>query len=237
MAVELHSERYLSADQAKKLIKEQLPQWISESSELRLRLANAFDIESGDRLSYQDFLSQDGDHHAEWVNGVVVEMSPPSTKHQVLVRFLCSLMQTYAEEHDLGVVIPAPFQMKLQNGREPDILYIAAEHLDRLTELYLDGPADIAVEVISPESVARDRGEKFSEYADGGVLEYWLIDPRTHWAEFFRLDDGFYRPVFTGGEGVYHSQALAGFWLNVAWLWSEPLPRTLTVLRELDLID
>lgn len=56
--------------------------------------------------------------------------------------------------------------------------FVASEHLDRLKETYLDGPADLVVGIVSPDSVGRDRGEKFYEYAQGGVPEYWLIDPQ-----------------------------------------------------------
>lgn len=236
MAVELRTERGLSAEQVADLVKARLPQWISESPELCQRLVAIFGSEPATILSYQEFLDQVDGGFTEWVNGVVSEMSPPSTRHQLIVGFLYQLMQPFAEEHVLGAVILAPYQMKLRNGREPDLLYVAAAHLERLTENFLDGPADIAVEVISPESVARDRGEKFVEYAEGGVREYWLIDPRTQWAEFYHLDGDFYRPAFTGSEGIYRSQVLVGFWLDVAWLWQEPLPKTLDVLRELGIV-
>jgi hypothetical protein len=46
------------------------------------------------------------------------------------------------EAHGLGVVRPATFQMKTGAdlpGREPDILFIAHDHLDRLKNTYVDG--------------------------------------------------------------------------------------------------
>jgi len=92
------------------------------------------------------------------------------------------------------------------------------------------------VEIISPESAGRDRGDKFYEYAQGGVPEYWLIDPQTQWAEFHLLDGDRYRPVFSVEKGEYHSQMLPGFWLRVEWLWQQPLPRVLDTLRELGVI-
>jgi len=137
----------------------------------------------------------------------------------------------------LGWVRSAPFQMKLEHGREPDVLFVATEHLGRLRETFLDGPADLAIEIISPESVSRDRGEKYYEYEAGGVREYWLIDPLRQVAEFYRLDEGGrYGVVLAGREGVYRSEVVAGFWLRVEWLWQEPLPKTLDVLRELGLL-
>ncbi len=185
------------------------------------------------RMSYEEFLAWcDEDTLAEWVEGEVVMSSPAGNRHQDICGFLEAVMRSYVEVHHLGVVRSAPFQMKLRNGREPDLLYVAKEHLGRLKESYLDGPADLVVEVVSPESGGRDRGVKFYEYAEGGVPEYWLIDPQARWAEFYHLVEGHYRPAFSGDEGVYRSAVLPGFWLRVEWLWQEPMPAVSEVLLE-----
>ena len=186
------------------------------------------------KMTYQEFLDwADEDTLAEWVDGEVVMYSPASDRHQDLVRFLTSVFSIYVETNNLGVVRPAPFQMKLgHSGREPDVLFVAKEHLDRLQETYLDGPADLVVEIISPESIGRDRGEKFKEYAEGGVPEYWLINPQQEWVEFYRLEEDRYRLAFDGSEGKYQARTLPDFWLRVEWLWQEPLPHPLRALGE-----
>ena len=193
------------------------------------------------RLTYEEFLEWcDEDTWAEWVDGEVIVLTPASDRHQDLVRFLVQVLGIYVEMKDLGVVRPAPFQMKTGPelpGREPDILFIAKEHLDRLKETYLDGPADLVIEIVSSDSRLRDRGEKFAEYEMGGVREYWLIDPEEHHADFYLLGkDGRYRIVDLEPEGIYRSQTVPGFRLRVEWFWQEPLPRVMDVLRELGLI-
>lgn len=185
-------------------------------------------------MTYEEFLAwADEDTRAEWVDGRVVMASPASRHHQELAGFLTSILRTFVEFRRLGVVLSAPFQMKLGQGREPDLLFVAQQHLDRLQETYLDGPADLAVEIVSRESVARDRGDKFYEYEDGGVPEYWLIDRDRQWAEFYRLQRGHYRPAFSGDEGVYRSEAVPDFWLRIQWLWQDPLPAADDVLLEI----
>ena len=188
-------------------------------------------------MSYDEFLAWcDEDTWAEWVDGEGVMVSPASDRHQDLVRFLTSVLSVFAEARALGVIRPAPFQMKLGldlPGREPDVLFVARERLSRLKATHLEGAADLVVEIISPESVLRDRGEKFAEYALGGVREYWLIDPQRQQADFYLLDArGRYRLTEPDAAGVYRSQALPEFWLKVEWLWQEPLPKILDVLRE-----
>ncbi len=189
------------------------------------------------KMSYKEFLDwADEDTLAEWVGGEIVMSSPASRSHQGIVDFLVGILRPYVELHDLGILISAPFQMKLEHGREPDLLFVAQEHLDRLQDTYLDGPADMVVEIISPESLGRDRGEKYVEYEQGGVQEYWLIDPVREWVDFYGLTDaGRYRPLFNGNAGVFHSQVISGFWLRSEWLWQPP--PVLQVLRELQLIN
>jgi len=188
------------------------------------------------KMTYAEFLEwADEDTLAEWVNGEVIMSSPASLPHQKLADFLVSVMSMFVVSRNLGIVLSAPFQMKLEHGREPDLLFVSKEHLDRLRGTYLAGPADLVVEVISPESIGRDRGEKFYEYERGGVPEYWLIDPLTQRAEFYQVDaaTGQYTLVRLDAGGMYRSAVLPGFWLRVDCLWQNPLPHPLQMLGEI----
>ncbi len=191
-------------------------------------------------LSYDEFLEQCDGQHVEWVNREVVPMSPVSNLHQKLGVHLLSLLQFYATERKLGEVRYEPFQMKTGPhlpGRSPDIFFVANANLGRLKKTFLDGPADLVVEIISPESRARDRGDKFYEYEQGGVPEYWLLDPVREQAEFYQLGaDGIYRPVALDAQGRYHSAALPGLWLQADWLWETPLPPLMTILKAWGLV-
>ena len=157
-----------------------------------------------------------------------------------VIIFLVKLLDTYVEFHSLGKVLVAPFQTKLgqdRPGREPDLLFVASANLDRLKPTYLDGAADVAVEIISSESINRDRGEKFVEYESAGVLEYWLIDPIREQADFYQLGaDDRYHPVLPDSEGIYRSEVVEGFWLRVSWLWEDPMPPILEVWKEMNLL-
>ena len=105
-------------------------------------------------------------------------------------------------------------------------------YISRLKRHNLDGPADLVVEIISPESRARDRGEKFYEYEEGGVKEYWLIDEPRKRAEFYRLGaDRQDQSMVVKPDSRFESVALTGFWMNVDWLWQQPLPTLPHVLE------
>lgn len=191
------------------------------------------------KMTYKEFLDWcDEDTLAEWVDGEIVMTSPASLEHQSIGSFLIRILSEFVEHHEMGMIIHAPFQMKLKDsGREPDLLFVAKENLGRLHKTYLDGAADLAIEIISPESGTRDRGEKFYEYEAGGVREFWLIDPIRQQAEFYQLGENkLYQHVAPDASGVYYSKVVAGFWLKVNWLWEQPLRPTREVLKELGLM-
>jgi len=187
-------------------------------------------------LTYEQFLEwlSDGTR-AEWVNGKAIYLSPVADPHAAIVLWLGALFEILCEERGAGWARVAPFQMKTGPdlpGREPDVLYVAPENLSRVKRTYVDGPADIAVEVVSPESAARDRGEKFYEYERGGVREYWLIDPERKQAEFYQQGPGgLYVPAVIGDDSIFRSRVIEGLMLDVRWLWQEKLPTLLSVLK------
>jgi Uma2 family endonuclease len=206
-----------------------------------MRPSQASAVERPQKITYEEFLEWcDEDTLAEWVDGDIVMTSPASYPHQALVGFLATILGTYVEQRELGLIIIPPFQMKTGphlSGREPDLIFLASAHLSRLTKTYLDGPADLVIEVVSPESRLRDRGEKLAEYEIGGVREYWIIDPEEQRADFFVLaEDGRYERKRVDAEGVYRSAVVPGFWLREAWLWQDPPPKALTVLHELGVV-
>ena len=186
-------------------------------------------------MTYEEFLDwADEDTYAEWVDGKVEMMSPASRKHQKLALYLASLLTEF-EERGAGEVYIAPFQMKLTNvqrGREPDILFVVKDNLPNLRNNFMDGPADLVIEIVSPESVLRDRGAKYAEYEAGGVREYWIIDNLSQRADFFVLDaEGRYQQASPDTNGKYESAVLPGFWISLNWLWQSPLPSVRSVLK------
>ena len=176
---------------------------------------------------------------AEWVDGKIEVSSPAGLKHQQIAGFLYSLFTLYARLYDLGEVLNAPFQIRLsRSGREPDVMFLAKEHRGQLRDTTLLAPADLVVEIVSPESAARDTVTKLAEYQRDRIPESWLIDPRTSTAIFRQLDtDGIYHIVMPDQAGIYHARALPNFWLDVAWLWRNLLPpieRTLLAIAGQD---
>ncbi len=175
---------------------------------------------------YRDFASES--QKMEWVNGEVVIYMPASDRHQDMIGFLYSLLRSFIELFGLGLVRQAPFEVKLWPdgpSREPDLFFISQDNPAGITPTLITGAPDLVIELISKGSVTIDRVDKFREYEQAGVKEYWLIEarPRRHNAEFFVLDpEAGYIPVEPDENNLYRSTVLPHFWLNTDWLQQQP---------------
>lgn len=111
----------------------------------------------------------------------------------------------------------APLAVRLWPGkiREPDILFYTQAHSERIGEL-ISGPPDLVVEVPSPGTRKTDRHDKFYEYAQANIAEYWIVDPEAESVEVFILDDGVFSLLVKAGLGEKaYSQLLSGF--EITW--------------------
>lgn len=189
-------------------------------------------------VSFDDYLAHYAADFCELQEGMVIHV-PENARHNDLKLYLAMLLQTYLRLTGIGVLRTAAFVMRLPgpgqsvSGREPDVLVVLNESLDRLTDTYLDGPADLVIEIVSPESQTRDYGTKFVEYAAGGVREYWLIDPLRADFRPYRLSaDGHYLPQHEVADGWYETPLLPDFRLAVPVLWQEPLPDPVVIVEQ-----
>jgi len=164
----------------------------------------------------------------EWLAGeIAIYTMTNNTQHQDILQFLTVLLNFYLSAKSLGKLLLAGVPMYLGDerpAREPDLLIVVNEHLERIKGTYLDGIADVVVEIVSPESDERDHGIKFIEYEAAGVPEYWLIDPLRAEATIYCLGtDKRYHRTAHDGQGRLMSVLLPSFALDPALLWQETL--------------
>ena len=189
------------------------------------------------RMSYEEYLTwAEGAVHAEWKDGEVTVSMPIKDRHQRVLELLYLVMGLFVHHHHSGLLRLLPFEVRLGPGgpsREPDIFFVANEHLDRLSDDRFVGGPDLVVEIISDDSVTRDYRVKRQEYQAAGVSEYWIVDPRPrhHRAEFYRLgQNGQYTLAGPDAAGIIQSEVLPGFWWQVSWFWESPAPSPLALL-------
>jgi Uma2 family endonuclease len=188
------------------------------------------------RMTEDEFVAWcDEDMKAEWVDGDVVVMAPANIELVEFDVWLLRLLGDFVEHHDLGVLLSPQAQVRLagsRSRREPDALFIQKARLEIVKPTYIEGPPDLVVEIVSPDSAARDWREKYLEYEAAGVQEYWIFDPAARRAEAYRLTDGRYARI-DEQDGRIPSSVLPGFFIRPAWLAGPKLPKVAAVLREL----
>jgi Uma2 family endonuclease len=178
----------------------------------------------GQWQEYHFFLLPESNQIIELANGVI-SMSPgPTTEHQIAVVKLTSRLDAFVSNHNLGVVLAAPYDVRLFHGtvRQPDVLFLRNEHRDRLSEKLLDGAPDWVAEVISPGTREADEIAKLAEYAQAGVSEYWLVDPENRTVRVHTLADGEYEVTASFAETeTASSPTIPGFEIPLRLLFPE----------------
>jgi Uma2 family endonuclease len=187
------------------------------------------------QVSSDEYMARYAEHHYEWVKGVAIKMSPIALRHALLVDYLRDMLRVYFSLNPIGRVLGEPFVMVLdaiESRREPDIQVILNTNPGQLTDTAMIGPADICIEVVSPESGSRDYGDKFVEYEQVGVKEYWIIDPVRETCLFYRLQPtARYAPVLPDEQGIYLTPLLPRLVIEVPALWQEKLPDVVAVVE------
>jgi Uma2 family endonuclease len=170
--------------------------------------------------TYEDWLRlPDDGYRYEVIDGVLHMSPPPRTQHQRASFRLARKLGNFVEEQHLGEVLVAPIGVRLPNQPvplQPDVLFIRTDRLDIIEEDYVEGAPDLVMEILSPSNWLYDRGEKMQAYQNGGVAEYWIVDPRATTIEVYLLEQGVYLLVGKYGPGeAAQSQILPGFETSV----------------------
>jgi Uma2 family endonuclease len=175
--------------------------------------------------SEEEYLNLPGPRLVEFDRGHIEVLDMPGELHQILAAFLYEALVAYVRRHKLGKVLFAPLPVKLWEGklREPDVLFMRADHAERRRENHWLG-ADLVMEVVSASDPGRDKVTKRWEYARAGIPEYWLIDPAERSVTVLALSEGaeeyVEQGVWRAGERA-ESACLPGFGVDVQALFAE----------------
>lgn len=176
-------------------------------------------------LTYEDLQRFPEDNfRRELIGGELIVTAAPGTRHQRAVLELGAGLLAWVKERG-GEVFVAPFDVYLSEGDvvEPDVLFIRAEHLDRLGEKYLRGAPDVIVEVSSPSTRRLELRRKKDLYERYAAAEYWYVDLESDRVEVYRLEEGRYgTPRLLTREDILDSPEVPGFSIPVADLLGPP---------------
>ncbi|MBI4566876.1 MAG: Uma2 family endonuclease [Planctomycetes bacterium] len=172
----------------------------------------------------------------EFVRGEVIMPSPVNWRHQDACGFLFWLLRAYCGRHGRERVLlgPAALHVAPDVIREPDIFVLPAGKQPQGDGALVEGvvPA-LIVEILSPSTRTIDLADKAREYADLGVPDYWAVDLAARRLHAHRLgNDGYDVSIHEHGRVACGS--IAGFWIDVGWLWQQPLPSEPECLKEIE---
>jgi Uma2 family endonuclease len=130
------------------------------------------------------------------VEGDLFMAPAPSTFHQIVQRNLLTALQVYLLRNPLGTVLGAPCDVYLDelNVFQPDVLYVAREHAERIHDDGIHGAPDLAIEILSPSSAALDR-RKRALLAKAGTVEFWQVDPALRQIQRFVFAENSAKPI------------------------------------------
>lgn len=123
----------------------------------------------------------EGPPYYELDDGELIEMARPRGKHQEIVGNLFTVLNDYLRRERLGKVWPE-VEVELSPTRiyVPDLSFLLKANLPRFADdIAIQGPPDLAVEVVSPSTASRDRSQKLRAYYQAGVPWYWLVESDT----------------------------------------------------------
>lgn len=171
--------------------------------------------------TYKDYLLWPDEERWELIDGVAYNMSPaPSRFHQKISGALFNSIYNYLKDKSCEVY-NAPFDVRLPEGKEseediltvvqPDIAVICDQ--SKLDDKGCKGSPDLIIEIVSPNTVAKDMKEKLALYERHGVKEYWILHPIDKLAIVYRLleNQQYVKPEIYTEDNTVESEALAGF--------------------------
>ncbi len=194
-------------------------------------------------VSEDEYYALEHGIHYQYLGGDLVK-EPVGLLHDGLNSFIGGLLAEYVHARGGGpLVTSAGFPMRLdpQWSPEPDVMVIREERRHLVSRQRLEGPADLAIEIASYSHPRIDLRLKLPRYRQARVPEIWVIEPYARFVqvEVLRADG----PCGEDAPGAYEvrklssgrltAAALPGFWIEVGWLWQEPLPSVLACLRQI----
>lgn len=157
-------------------------------------------------------------------------MSPVSLFHNSISVFLARYLGRLVQSSNAGQVFFDSVTIRLspEVSRVPDVVFVStANSRAAMRENHIDGPPDLIIEIVSPESRTRDYLDKYHDYESAGVTEYWIIDPTYQTIDLYRLKNARYErisPEEPNPALPLTSTVLPGFVLKAEWLKQNPLP-------------
>ena len=159
----------------------------------------------------------------ELVNGEVAVSPSPTPDHSNVIVELIILIGTHNHKHNLGELFQdVDTILDRFNVRRPDVLFFFKNRTHLIGKKAMEGPPDLAIEVLSPSSVEIDREDKFEQYRAAGVHFYWIVDPKSKTIDAWELVNREYVHIGRAqGTATINLQPFPDLEIPLALLWRQ----------------
>ncbi|UQX02445.1 Uma2 family endonuclease [Streptomyces sp. RerS4] len=143
--------------------------------------------------------------HTELIDGSLVFVSPQSIFHERAIDlFKWQLLS--AAPADFEIFREFTIDIDKSNRPEPDVVVVRTDAVDDLNQTRFPAEAVVlAIEVVSPDSVARDRETKPLKYARAEIPHFWRVENKDGRAVVYVFE----REPATGvyvATGIFHDR-------------------------------
>ena len=184
------------------------------------------DYDENRRYTYADYLKWEGPERYQIINGEVFMMASPSVAHQAILMDLSIQFYSWLRGKPCRV-FAAPLDVRLfpeednsdDTVVQPDLLVVCDK--DKLGKGSVNGPPDLAVEIMSPSNSNKEMFYKFQYYLEAGVREYWMIDPEIKKVQVHVYKDGHYISKGYKESACIPVAVLPGLEINLESLWGK----------------
>jgi len=136
----------------------------------------------GMKVSYEEFMkiARESEKRYEYIDGQVYLLSSPTVSHQKIIMVLSSILFFYFQDKEC-IPLASPLDVTLYkdnnpNVVQPDLLVICDQESIGDKDTY-EGIPTLVIEVLSETSRSKDMIKKLDLYMQGGVKEYWIVNP------------------------------------------------------------
>lgn len=151
--------------------------------------------------TYEDYCQWEGSW--ELIEGIPYAMSPAPVPAHQRASLLISIQFEKALKTCEQCRLYPPIDWKIAEDTivQPDLLIVCKT----IEKKYLDFPPVLVVEILSPATASKDRGEKLELYQSQFVKYYIIIDPQFNKIEIYQLIENQYQPVAINPENFIFS--------------------------------
>ncbi|MEY2429067.1 MAG: hypothetical protein QOJ40_1952 [Verrucomicrobiota bacterium] len=178
------------------------------------------------RQDYEEM--REGPPYYQVIEGNLIMSPSPNTDHQMIAGRIYYLILQFLEKKNIGEVFIAPLDVFLSeiNVYQPDVIFVSRQRRSIIAAHGIEGPPDLAVEILSAGTARLDKGSKRKIYARTGVKELWLVDPEPRLIHVFQLARNAEVPAATYNEtAVFKSPLLPGLRIKAATIFKSSLRR------------